>query len=173
MTTPRRGIAAVGGVLAAAALLVACSAAPDAKAPDATEGAEPSAPTCESILRPSFVDELTELGWAAQERPFQIGEHEVPGGVQCVWGDLTSGTDLAQMYGWAPIDADTAVELQDYLEENGWVREDGEHYVYLTEDPDLIGYLEEGEYGITYQFADGWVALADTKSGLDLVTWRG
>ena len=77
------------------------------------------------------------------------------------------------MYGWAPIDADQAAELQNYLEENGWVREDGEHYVYLTEDPNLIGYLEEGEYGITYQFADGWVALADTKSGLDLVTWRG
>ena len=173
MTTLRRGIAAVGGALAAAVALAACSGSSEANAPSASESEEPSTPTCESILRPSFVDELTELGWAAQERPFQIGEHEVPGGVQCVWGDLTNGTDLAQMYGWAPVDAESSAELQDYLEENGWVREEGDHYVYLTEDPSLIGYLEAGEYGITYQFADGWVALADTKSGLDLVTWRG
>ncbi|MGO1265888.1 MAG: hypothetical protein ACTHY8_01500 [Microbacterium gubbeenense] len=173
MRLTRRATTTASVLFAAGALLVACSGSPDADAQQPTASEEPSAPTCESILRPSFVDELSELGWSAQERPFQIGEHEVAGGVQCVWGDLSSGTDLAQMYGWAPIDADQAAELQNYLEENGWVREDGEHYVYLTEDPNLIGYLEEGEYGITYQFADGWVALADTKSGLDLVTWRG
>lgn len=172
MTTTRRATGAASALLAAAALLAACTGSPDAGAqPPASE--EPSAPTCESILRPSFVDELSDLGWSAQEGPFQIGEHEVSGGVQCVWGDLSSGTDLAQMYGWAPIEADQSAELQHYLEENGWVREEGEHFVYLTEDPALIGYLEEGEYGITYQFADGWVALADSKSGLDLVTWRG
>jgi len=171
MTARRRTAASASALFAAAVVLAACSGSPDTE--DTGPAEEPAVPTCSSILRPSFVDQLTELGWTAQERPFQIGEHEVPGGVQCVWGDLSSGTDLAQMYGWAPIDAETSVELQDYLEQNGWVREEGEHDVFLTEDPALIGYLDEGEYGITYQFADGWVALADTKSGLDLVTWRG
>jgi len=127
--------------------------------------------TCDSIMRPSFVEQLKDLGWVAQEAPFRIGEHVLDGGIQCVWGD-ESGLDSGQMYGWAPIGADAAVEMQAYLEDNGWILSEEDEYVYLSEDPEL-SYADNPDEVITYQFAPGWVALADTKSGLALVTWRG
>ena len=127
--------------------------------------------TCDSIMRPSFVAQLKDLGWIAQSSPFRIGEHVLDGGIQCVWGD-ESGLDSGQMYGWAPIDADASVTMQQYLEDNGWIRSSDDEYVYLSEDPTL-SYAENPDEVITYQFAAGWVALADTKTGLALVTWRG
>ena len=127
--------------------------------------------TCESIMRPSFVDQLKDLGWVVQPSTFHIGEHAIDGGIQCVWGD-EAGIDSGQMYGWAPIDADTSLDMQQYLEDNGWIRTEDDEYVYLNEDP-ALGYASNPEDVITYQFAPGWVALADSKSGLALVTWRG
>ncbi|HJB64345.1 MAG TPA: hypothetical protein H9769_11635 [Candidatus Microbacterium pullistercoris] len=173
--TARRALLGIGAAVAVTFALTACtgSAAPD-------EGAAPSEPTsasgpmtCETILRPSFAEQLAELGWSAQQSPFRIGEHELAEGIQCVWGDAAHATDVAQMYGWAPVAPEQTAELQQYLEDNGWLREEDGDVVYLTEDPDVVGYLEEGEYGMTYQFASGWVALADTKESLDLITWRG
>lgn len=171
-----RILAGAGVALGGLALLSACGAAAESArepSPTASAAAPPQDMTCESILRPSFVDQLTELGWSAEEASFRVGEHELADGIQCVWGDYDEGTDVAQMYGWAPVGEEESVKLQQYLEDNEWVREEADGYVYLTENPELVGYLEEGEYGMTYQFAPGWVALADTKSGLALVTWRG
>lgn len=170
MTLGRR--IAIAGLAGAAALaLASCTGGGD----DAPETAETPAEelTCEAILRPSFVTELTDLGWSARQDPFRVGEHELKGGVQCVWGDYEHGTDIAQMYGWAPVSAEQSTELQTYLEDNGWLKEEEGDYVYLTENPEIVSYIPEGEYGMTYQFADGWVAMADTKQGLDLITWRG
>lgn len=170
----RRRFLGAGTTLAAALAMAGCAATADEDpAPSAPPSKAPVEMTCESILRESFVDELAELGWTAQQTAFRIGEHEITDGIQCVWGDAEHGTDVAQMYGWAPVDADEAAELQQYLEDNGWLREEDGEVVYVTEDPDVVGYLDEGEYGMTYQFVPGWVALADTKQALDLVTWRG
>lgn len=160
--------------LAALLTLTACSGG-TRPAPEEEPAAEetPTSMTCETILRPSFSEELASLGWTARSETFRVGEHELADGIQCVWGDYEHGTDIAQMYGWAPVSAEQSTELQQYLEDNGWLREEQDEYVYLTENPEIVHYLDEGEYGMTYQFATGWVALADTKQGLDLVTWRG
>jgi hypothetical protein len=161
-------------VACAAFALAGCSASADPEpttAPTQSATAPAADMTCDSIMRASFVDQLKDLGWVAQAAQFRIGEHVLDGGIQCVWGD-ESGLDSGQMYGWAPIDAETSLEMQTYLEDNGWVHSDDGEYVYLSEDPTL-SYAENPDEVITYQFAPGWVALADTKSGLALVTWRG
>ena len=168
--------AAVVGLAGIVLALAGCSGsaepaptgAPVATATPPSSGVEMS---CDTIMRPSFVEQLKELGWVAQEAPFRIGEHVIDGGIQCVWGD-EAGLDSGQMYGWAPIDAESAVEMQDYLETNGWVVSEDDEYVYVSEDPER-SYAASPEEVLTYQFAPGWVALADTKSGLALVTWRG
>ncbi|WP_156759380.1 hypothetical protein [Microbacterium karelineae] len=172
MTAARLGAIAP---LALLLTLAACSgdAQPGPGQVDPAADETPAPMTCETIIRPSFSEELSSLGWTAKSEAFRIGAHELADGIQCVWGDYEHGTDIAQMYGWAPVEAEEAAELQQYLEDNGWLREDEGDYVYLTENPEMVHYLDEGEYGMTYQFADGWVALADTKQGLDLVTWRG
>ena len=55
------------------------------------------------------------MGWTARAEPFRIGELEVAGGVQCIWGDFTTATDHVQIYGWAPISADDADQAQNAL----------------------------------------------------------
>lgn len=170
----KRAAAAILALPVAALALAACSADAD-PAPVETPTQAVTTPavemTCDSIMRASFVDQLKDLGWVAQASQFRIGEHVLDGGIQCVWGD-ESGLDSGQMYGWAPIDDATSAEMQTYLEDNGWIHSDDGEYVYLSEDPER-SYAENADEVITYQFAPGWVALADTKSGLALVTWRG
>jgi hypothetical protein len=76
-----------------------------------------------------------------------------------------------QIFGWAPIDEDAAIESEESLVDEGWVREDSEEGVYITENPETTITADEDGYGMTYLFGDGWVKVADTKQGLLLITW--
>ncbi|WP_456285324.1 hypothetical protein M1D46_08825 [Microbacterium sp. JZ70] len=179
----RRSLAAAGAtLLLAAAMLVGCASPLTPKTPSdggssANGGASSAgggAPTCETIIAPALVDQFAELGWTARTDPFYVGPTEVPGGVSCTWGDFEAGaTDVVQMYGWAPVEADVSAELQGYLADQGWKREEADGVVYLTESMPSAEWADEQGYGMTYAFGDGWVALADTKSGLAVITWRG
>ncbi|MGI6877471.1 hypothetical protein [Microbacterium sp. gxy059] len=173
------GRARAARILAAAATaslavaLSACGADDASPAPEDTSSPEERAElTCDTMLPETFVASLRDLDWDVRAETFRIGEHEFEEGLQCIWGDDSSGTDVAQMYGWAPVDEQTSTEMQQYLLDQGWLQEEGEDgSVILTEDPEYALYVSEDGYGMTYEFADGWVALADTKSGLDLVIW--
>ncbi|WP_036318986.1 hypothetical protein [Microbacterium indicum] len=162
-------------VFAAALLLAGCGASGDAQeaTPAPTASATPEELTCESMVSSDFADQLADLGWTAREDVFRIGEHEIDGGIQCTWGDPANGAEVAQIYGWAEIDADAATEMEQYLAGQGWTVEEGDGVVYVTEDPEYAMYQDDDGYGMTYEFGDGWVKLADTKASLGVVTWRG
>ncbi|CAN5466181.1 hypothetical protein [Microbacterium sp.] len=140
--------------------------------PSAAATAEPAGdPTCETIIPAATVETFDSIGWTARAEPFRIGEMEVPGGVQCVWGDFTTATDHVQIYGWAPISADDAQEAQDDLVAMGWKLEEAPEGVFVTESAATTVATDDQGYGLTYLFGDGWVKYADTKQGLLLVTW--
>lgn len=180
--TPRSLAAAGATLLLATSMLAGCASpltptTPSDSGSTSNGGASSSgggAPTCETIIAPSLVEQFDELGWTARADPFYVGPTEVPGGVSCTWGDFEAGaTDVVQMYGWAPVDADASAELQQYLADQGWKREEGDGMVYLTESAPSAEWADGQGYGMTYAFGDGWVALADTKSGLAVITWHG
>ncbi|GAA3627544.1 hypothetical protein GCM10022200_07490 [Microbacterium awajiense] len=183
---------AAGAVALAASLLVttACStgeppeAPPAASAsaePDATDSAAPTAepttapvadPTCENMIGEDIVADFTDVGWTSLAQPFQIGDVELESGLQCVWADFEGPAgDHLIIFGWAPIDADRARDVQNALVADGWVREDEAAGVYITENPDTTISTDDEGYGLTYLFGDGWVKLADTKQGLVLIDW--
>ena len=140
--------------------------------PAPTESRAPAGdPTCETIIPASTVEDFDSVGWTARAEPFRIGEIEVDGGVQCIWGDFTTATDHVQIYGWAPISADQAVDAQDALEAQGWKVEETGEGTFVTESADTTVATDDQGYGLTYLFGDGWVKYADTKQGLLLVTW--
>lgn len=162
--------------LLAAALLAGCTATAPGSDADTGDGGGGSGlpPTCETIIARALVAQFEDLGWTARTDPFYIGPHEVPGGVSCTWGDFeVEATDVVQMYGWAPIEAGAATKEEDFLVEQGWRREEGDGVVYLTESSPSAEWADDEGYGMTYAFGDGWVALSDTKSGLDVITWQG
>lgn len=153
-------------------------AATSAPAPDATVAPEPQStptpaaePTCETIISPYVVAEFDDLGWEARQDPFVLGATELPGGLQCIWGDLSVASDHVQMYGWAPVDAETATAAQSTLEAEGWVRLEESGVVYLTENPEWVVMADDEGYGMTYEFGAGWVAMSDTKQGLEIIEW--
>jgi len=189
-----RTVPVVLGIAALAFSLAACAPEPDPTDPSAPqtsapadpgepqstgepadEGGDPSTPaadpTCETIIPASVVDEFEKVNWTSREDEFRVGATIVPDGIQCVWGDMTVASDHVQIYGWAPIDADAAAALQAELESQGWLREEEGSTVYITEDPAYALSTDEDGYGMTYEFGDGWVTLADTKQGLLLVKW--
>lgn len=192
MTPPTRAGVLAGGLIALA-LLVGCSgadqAAPDAQptaaaTPEPAEADPSAAPsedeqetatadevTCETLVSPGVVENFAAVGWTAKQEPFRAGVTEVEGGLLCTWADFDSGTggDL-QSFGWAPIDAAQAQQAQHYLLAQGWIREQGDDGVYITESPGTIIAPDENGYGVTYLFGDGWVEQADTKQGLLLIT---
>jgi hypothetical protein len=140
--------------------------------PSPTESRAPAGdPTCETIIPASTVEDFDSVGWTARAEPFRIGEIELDGGVQCIWGDFTTATDHVQIYGWAPISADQAVDAQDALEAQGWKAEETAEGTFVTESADTTVATDDQGYGLTYLFGDGWVKYADTKQGLLLVTW--
>jgi hypothetical protein len=189
----RRALPVLVGVAAVAIALAGCAQdAPTAPAPStpppATEqpqGADPQGdeqggqqtpepaadPTCETIIPAEVVDQFESVGWSAEPEEFRIGATVVPEGIQCVWGDYSVATDHVQIFGWAPLDAETAATLQAELETQGWIREEQDGAVFLTEDPAYAIATDDQGYGMTYGFGDGWVTLADTKQSLVLVSW--
>ncbi|MFJ6652117.1 hypothetical protein ACIQLJ_04880 [Microbacterium sp. NPDC091313] len=146
---------------------VATSPAPS---PSSTAAADAD-PTCETIIPESTVADYEEVGWTAQADVFRIGGTEVPGGIQCTWGDYSVATDHVQVYGWAPIDEDEADQSMSSLISEGWRREDGDAGTYITESADSAIATDAEGYGFTYFFGDGFVTLADTKQSLLLIDW--
>ncbi|QEW03468.1 hypothetical protein [Microbacterium lushaniae] len=132
---------------------------------------DPTEPTCETIVPAGVVAEFEKVGWSAQAQPFRIGGIEIPGGIQCTWGDYSVATDHVQIYGWAPIEDAQIQRAQSELIGSGWRREEGEGGFYVTESTDTVIAPDENGYGFTYFFSDAWVTMADTKQGLVLVEW--
>jgi len=131
---------------------------------------EPAAdPTCETIIAPSTIAIFDEHGWTYKEHEFRVGPDVIEGGLQCVWGDYTVASDHVQVFGWAPIDAAESASAQQKLIADGWIRADENGHAYITEDPEFSITLDEAGYGMTYEFGDGWVTLADTKQSLVLI----
>ncbi len=176
-------------VAVAAVALVGCGAAAPETAPSSVAPSTPAPsgsapqdagptpsqpapdPACDTIIPADVVQAFTDAGWGSQQDVFRIGATEIPGGLTCTWGDLSVASDHVQMFGWAPIDADTAAQQQAALLQEGWFREDGPDGVYITENKDTVVAPDEDGYGWTYLFGDGWVKFADTKQGLLLVSW--
>jgi len=137
--------------------------------PKETAGA---APTCETIIAPSTITALSEHGWTYKEHDFRLGEDIVEGGIQCVWGDYTVPSDHVQVFGWAPIDQAASSAAQQRLIAEGWQRADADGHVYITENPETAMSPDEEGFGMTYEFGDGWVTVADTRRSLILVEFE-
>lgn len=140
--------------------------------PDASPSAstEASAPTCDTLISSSLVDELTSYGWTSRTDDFLVGATVVEGGLQCTWADFDGpATDNLLLFGWAPIASSEATRLQTELIGQGWLREDGAQGTYITTDPQYAVAVDEDGYGMTYLFGDGWVTVALTKQGLVLI----
>ncbi|WP_300268876.1 hypothetical protein [Microbacterium sp.] len=132
---------------------------------------ETADPTCETIISASTVEALTDLGWTYEQKEFRFGEEIIDGGLECVWGDYTVASDHVQVFGWAPLDADASADAQQKLIGSGWLRADADGHTYITEDPAYAMATDEEGFGMTYEFGDGWVKLADAKQSLILIEW--
>lgn len=173
--------------LAAVAVLSGCAGSPEpatstsapstaptkpVTTPTPTETTAPQAdPACDTIIPQDVVDDFAKVKWSSISDPFTIGETELPDGILCTWGDVEVASDHVAMYGWAPIDADTATQLQSRMLQEGWVRETGSDGIYITEDKSTVAAPDDEGYGWTYLFGDGWVKFSDTKQGIVLVEW--
>lgn len=188
MTRPPFRLGAVALLIAAAAVLTACAGSPEpaptksSAPPTATTAPEPEAtteptaepaakPTCDELISPTLVADFEAVGWTFQEEVLRIGSTEIPEGVLCRWGDFTTASDHLQMFGWAPIAEADAASARDELVSSGWIEEEGDGGVYVTESPDTALQTDDEGYGITYLFGDGWVKFADTKQNILLVEW--
>src|SRR5690606_18762016 len=165
--TRRTALVVALGAVAGAAALAGCAA--DEPAPDDTTAA--AEPTCETLITPGLADDLAELGGEALEEPFVIGGDTLDDGIQCKWGDPSGGSDTMQLYAWAPVDAEQSEKLQSSLADDGWIREEDDSRVLLTEDPETAFQTDEDGFGFTYAFGDGWVTFSDTRAGLDVIRW--
>lgn len=190
--TRRIPLAAAAAVLLIA-LAAACAPAPAPETetsattkptPDAPEATvDPGSPagetdgpsaelTCETIVSEGTVAALTKQGWTAKQSEFRIGGLVLSDGLQCMWADYSTPSDIGQTYAWAEIDADTSTEAQAALLAEGWRRVGGTDGTYITQDASFALATDEDGFGMTYQFGDGWVAFADTKQGLLLIEGR-
>ena len=68
-----------------------------------------------------------------------------------------------------PTTEKEATAAQDELIAAGWLREDGNHGIYITEDPAYAIGIDDAGYGMTYHFGDGWVSVSETKQNLQLI----
>ncbi|MBD7956676.1 hypothetical protein H9651_03400 [Microbacterium sp. Sa4CUA7] len=191
MPSPRlRRPAAATALLFTAALVFTACATPEPEVPSGTPAptvgsadtssptatpepektSEPvAAPDCSALISPATVEGFESLGWTSREEPFAIGAAAVPDGIQCQWADFAVPGGPMQIFGWAPIDAKDAQDAQEELLSAGWVRENGDAGVYISESPQMALATDAEGYGMTYLFGDGWVTLADTKQSLLLI----
>jgi len=192
MTRPLTRLAAVLAIASTAMLASACAspapesnplpsesagaAAPESPAPEpeATPSTDPASsdePTCDTIISPATAADFDSLGWTALADSFSVASVALPEGIQCVWGDFSTATDHVQIFGWAPITDTQAKTAEAELVADGWIREDSDDGVYITENPETAVAVDEDGYGLTYLFGDGWVKYADTKQSIVLVEW--
>src|SRR5690606_37154178 len=128
-------------------------------------------PTCETIISESTVAAFSEHGWTYEAEGFRLGADLVDNGIQCVWGDYTVASDHVQVFGWAPLVQEASIAAQEQLVASGWLRADSEGRTYITEDPKYAMATDEEGFGMTYEFGDGWVKLADAMQSLILIDW--
>lgn len=150
-----------------AAPTTAPSAAEPTAAPSPTVTA--GALTCESLISSELLAQFDAQGWTAKQSPLSAGGVTLTEGLQCMWGDYTVGSGNVMIFGWAPITADEATRMQRGLESEGWLREEEGGALYITEDPERSPTIDVNGYGMTYQFGDGWVMVADLKQNLLLI----
>lgn len=173
------------------ALLAGCASTPaptptatvgtDAPSADPSGAPEPTAAptetsaalTCDTLIDADTVDQLQSQGWTAKETPFAAGGVTLDDGLQCTWADYDVPSGNLMLFGWAPLTADQAADMQSGLETEGWLREDTGGSVYITEDPAQAPTIDEQGYGMTYEFGDGWVIVADVKQNLLLIQRPG
>ena len=183
-TAPARSVR-VAALLAASALLLAgcagqnepentpteappaASRPTDAPAASTTPTPDAPAPTCETLIPESLVEEFESHNWSYKQDALRVGSMTLREGLQCVWGDYSIASDNVQIFGWAPISASEAHDARVELLGSGWQVVEGEDD-YITENPETAVATHDG-YGMTYQFGDGWVMFADTKQGLVLI----
>ena len=181
-TLPRRPLA-VAVALAALALAgcagssapvptIAAPSTPPAgsdPSPSATPTVDAVEITCESLVTPDTLDELTAQGWEVKEEPFVVDDITLAAGMQCTWGDFSTANGNLLLFGWAPVTDDEADAMQDALTADGWrTEEDPEGLVVTAPEGEGLTFDDEG-YGQTYRFGDGWVTVADTKQNLLLI----
>jgi hypothetical protein len=100
---------------------------------------------------------------------FRIGERTIDDGISCIWGDYSVASDNVQIFGWAPISEADADSARTELLAAGWRAVDDPSGDYITEDPNTAVSTDDQGYGLTYEFGDGWVIMADTKQSLVLI----
>ncbi|MFT4221157.1 MAG: hypothetical protein QM611_11680 [Microbacterium sp.] len=186
MTHSVRALTALAAAVAIAALAGCAPSEPDpapttatptvavtaTPTPSETPTEAPAAdPACDTIIPGDVAADFENAGLTSQTDVFRIGPTEIPGGLWCRWGDANAPGDHVQIFGWAPLDPSEASQYQSTMVQEGWLREDDDDSVYLTEDPDTAAAVDDDGYGWTYQFGDGWVKFADTKQGLLLIDW--
>jgi hypothetical protein len=188
MTAPRLFGAAAALALSALALS-ACAGSPEAT-PDPTTSSAPSQvapqptvstkptptadadPTCETLIAADVVESYESIGVTSQESPMYIGGTEVKGGLLCMWANFDQPAgDSGQIYGWAKLTDSESKAAQEQLVDEGWIVEETDGGVYVTESPDTALVTDDDGYGMTYLFTDGQVTVADTKQGLLLIEW--
>lgn len=180
----RRGMPVAAGSLILAAALAGCAqaaspAATQTLSTSATAIAEPTLtptpdaegaiPTCEDLIPPSLVDQFSAQGWTYRADLFRVGDLTLQDGVQCVWGDYSVASDHVLIFGWAAATASEIDQARASLLASGWQVADDASGSYITEDPATAIATDENGYGMTYQFGEGWIAVADTKQGLLLI----
>lgn len=191
MRAHRSRLVALAALAGTVALLSACagpeptpmgpgaepSTAPTASAspsPTPIATIDPADVTCESMLAADALAEFQENGWTVRQDPFVILDLELPEGTACTWGDFSKPTsDDLVLFGWSPLDADDAADAQEALLAEGWSTEEEDGTTIVTEDPAFALRTDAEGYGVTYTFGDGWVAVSDTKQGLELITLPG
>ncbi|MBZ4486035.1 hypothetical protein LQ938_09340 [Microbacterium sp. cx-55] len=163
----------VGGDTAAPAVTTAAPVQTTAPAPVASATTTPTAAatavTCENLIPTSIQDEFASHNWTYKQDVFRVGERTISDGISCVWGDYSVASDHVQIFAWAPISGSDADAAQTELLAAGWLRVDDPNGTYLTEDPQTAVSTDEDGYGLTYEFGDGWVTMADTKQSLVLI----
>ncbi|MDY0828927.1 hypothetical protein SK224_07275 [Microbacterium sp. BG28] len=151
------------------------ASAPDAATPTPVATSEPTpgtidAATCESLLPDDVIADFAKAKWTAKEDVFRVGSLTFPEGIQCVWGDYSVASDHVQVFGWAPVSDTEAQTARSELLAGGWTSIGDE---YITENKANVLNPDSDGYGMTYQFGDGWMTLADTKQGLLLIERPG
>jgi len=179
-----RAIALVIGLGALLTGLTACSGDSGTSAPETPGASAPIAgsqvtptPTvtdaateapanlsCEGILPAETVEAFTEAGWTSRQDPFYVGNTELSGGLQCIWGNPKVASDDVQVYGWAPITDDQAQQVTDELTAQGWVASEENGATYFVA-PD------NAPMGMAYRLTDDQLTVSDTKQGLLLIEW--
>ena len=179
-----RALAVTVGLSVSAVLVAGCASAPaprpapqtstPASSPSATSAPTPTqtvaaAPTCETLILPSLVEQFEAHGWTAKQDVFRVGNLTLDDGLSCVWGDASVASDHVQVFGWAPISDADATAARSQLIAAGWKSVPDTSGDFLTEDPAKALAKDSDGYGLTYQFGDGWALLADTKQSLLLI----